>query len=88
MTLVPQRCVVCGSERIIPGATIWDQGQHSDGQLKVGIAANPQAMVFKDFVFTRLRAAICGDCGRVELAVEEPGKLYEAYLRNREATQG
>ncbi len=45
-------------------------------------------MLFKDFVFTRLRAAICGDCGRVELAVEEPGKLYEAYLRNREATQG
>ena len=87
MTLVPQRCVVCGSERIIPRATIWDQSQHSDGQLKVGIAANSQAILFKEVAVTRLRAAICGDCGRVELAVEEPGKLYEVYLRNREATQ-
>ena len=87
MTLVPQRCVVCGSERIIPRATIWDQDQHSDGQLKVGIAANSQAILSKEVAVTRLCAAICGDCGRVELAVEEPGKLYEVYLRNREATQ-
>lgn len=86
--MVPNRCVVCGSERIIPGVTIWDQGRQSSGDLKVAIAANPDALVFRDVTFNRLRAAICGDCGHVELSVDDPRALYEAYLRSISATQG
>jgi hypothetical protein len=86
--MVPNRCVVCSSERIIPGVTIWDQGRQSSGELKVAIAANPDAIVFREVTFSRVRAAICGDCGHVELSVDDPRALYDAYLRNIGATQG
>ena len=80
------RCAACQSERVIPGATIFDQGQPSDGILRVGIATDPQALLFKGLVFTTLRAMICGDCGRVQLAVENPGELYAAYQQNLAAS--
>lgn len=82
------KCVVCGSERIIPGATIFDQGQYSDTKLKIGIAMKPDAMLFKELFFTNLRASICGDCGHVELSVEQPRELYGAYLAGQQAAQG
>ena len=80
------RCAACQSERVIPGATIFDQGQHSDSVLRVGIATEPQAMLFKGMYFTTLRAMICGDCGHVQLAVENPGELYAAYQENLRAS--
>lgn len=86
--MVPNRCVVCGSERIIPGVTVGDQGRQSSGELKVVIAAHPDARIFREVTFSRLRAAICGDCGHVELAADDPRALYDAYLRNIGATQG
>ena len=80
------RCTACQSERVIPGATIFDQGQGSNGVLRAGIATDPQALLFKGLVFTTLRAMICGDCGHVQLAVENPDELYAAYRQNLEAT--
>lgn len=77
-------CVKCGSSKMIPDVRIFDQGQGSDGSLQVLIAEEPQALIFRKNKYTALRAQICGECGHTELTVEDPGMLYQAYLKSIE----
>ena len=77
-------CAKCGSEKVIPLVGIVDQGQYSDGKLKAFVGfTNPEAWLFKGAVYARLRATICGECGHTELTAENPGSLYEAYLKGQ-----
>jgi hypothetical protein len=78
------RCPKCGSTKIIPGIKVSDQGEYSDGTLRVVVEGNPNALLFKDRRYGRFYADICGQCGHVELKVEEPGALYEHYLKSKE----
>jgi len=78
------RCSKCGSTKTIPMVNIMDQGQHSDGTLKATVGyTNPEAWLFKGAVYAQLKATICGDCGFVELCVDDPAKVYEDYLKTR-----
>ncbi len=78
------KCSKCGSDKIIPLATMVDQGQYSDGRLKAVVAyTNPEAWVFKGAVYAKLRANICGECGYTELIAENAAALYDAYLKVR-----
>ena len=79
------QCPGCGSTKMMHGVTIRDQGQGSDGSLKVVIAGNPAALMFKDRRYEVLRADVCGDCGRVDLRVANPAKLYRHYVKSRKA---
>jgi hypothetical protein len=76
-------CSKCGSERVIRNARVLDQGQQSDGHLQVMIFGNPEALVFKDRLYGKLTADICGECGYVEFRVLNPSQLYEHYLKSR-----
>jgi hypothetical protein len=78
------KCAKCGSSKIIPDVQVFDQGQYSDGKLKVVVAEEPDALLFKRNKLTALRAHVCGDCGYAELGVEDPKMLYEAYLKSLE----
>lgn len=73
-------CEVCGSQKIIPDVRIMDQGQHSDGKLKVVVYGNPRALLFKERVQGELKASVCGECGHTELKVVNPKALYQAYM--------
>jgi hypothetical protein len=76
------RCAKCGSEKVIPLVSVQDQGQLSDGTLRAFVGySNPEAWVFKGTIYARLRASICGQCGHTELTAQDPGALYEAYLK-------
>ena len=75
-------CAKCGSERVIPSVGIVDQGQYSDGGLKAEIIGNPCALFFRNQMFGKIRADICGQCGHLELRVENPEDLYEHYLES------
>ena len=77
-------CIRCGSGRVIPCATIHDQGQHSDGKLYALILGNPDALLFRDRMYGEIRADICGSCGHAELRVQNPEELYQHYLRSLE----
>jgi hypothetical protein len=77
-------CRRCGSSKMIPGTKILDPGLYSSGQLQVVVDAEPDAMVFKNRLFDRVTADICGECGHVELKVEHPGELYEHYLQSKD----
>ncbi len=75
-------CARCGSAKVIPDATVEDQGQYSSGDLRVVVHARPDALIFKDGLRGGLRADICGDCGHVEWRVANPDQLYDHYLRS------
>ncbi len=82
------KCSKCGSEKLIPLASMIDQGEYSDGTLKARVAfTNPEAWVFKGAVYATLKANICGECGYTELIAENPASLYDAYLRSRDRSK-
>jgi ribosomal protein S27AE len=81
-----KKCMKCGSTKIIPNVQIQDQGQYSDGHLKVVIAEDPKALFFKNNRLTRLKAQICGECGYTEFIVEDPHMLYSAYIKSLDPT--
>jgi len=78
------KCSKCGSSKIIPLASMIDQGQHSDGRLKAHVGyTKPEAWVFKGAVYAKLKANICGECGYTELVAEDSTALYKAYLKGK-----
>ncbi len=78
----PGKCPRCGSANTMRGVTVRDEGQGSSGKLKVTVAGNPSALVFKDRLYGELKADICGDCGHVELRVSNPKELYRHYRKS------
>jgi hypothetical protein len=84
----PQReCPKCGSTKLVLDVRILDQGQYSDGSLKVAVDGDPCALIFKDRLCSRLTADICGQCGHAELKAADPASLYEHYLQSK-SSQG
>ncbi len=75
------KCAKCGSEKVIPVASIQDQGQYSDQRLKAFVYSNPDAWVFKGTVYATLQARICGECGYTELFARNAPEVYEAYRK-------
>ncbi len=53
--------------------------------LSVELHGKPDALIFKGTRKGVLRAEVCGQCGRVELSVENPRELWEIYRRNEGA---
>lgn len=80
------QCAQCGSERVIPKAGVWDQGEHSGGTLQAYVYANPDAMFFKETAYATLYARICADCGHASLFAEGAKELYEAYQQSQSAS--
>ena len=72
-------CVKCGSDKIVPLASIEDLGRPSSRDLWAYVFTNPEAWIFKGPVHVQLRARICGECGHTELFAQEPEKIYEAF---------
>jgi hypothetical protein len=83
------RCARCGSHRVVPRATIWDQGEGSKGTLQAYVYADPNALVFKGTAYATLVARICADCGAAELHVStrEAEGLYEAYRKSKSGAE-
>lgn len=73
-------CRHCGSAKMMSHVLIFDQGNPTDN-LRAGIPTAPEALIFKAWVFAPIFADICGDCGRLDTYVDDPQKLYEAYLK-------
>jgi hypothetical protein len=78
------KCEVCGSEKIIPNVRVVDQGQYSDGQLKLVVFGEPDALIFKDKLYGKVAAHVCGECGHIELRVSNPQEMYRKYRASLE----
>jgi hypothetical protein len=81
------RCTKCGSDKVVPRATIWDRlnRQGSRESLTACVFSSPEALsVFKGPAYAALFARICADCGYAELYAEGAERLYQAYQRSLE----
>lgn len=73
-------CPKCQSKRIMANLSVpdrFDYGMSSDSRLTV--AANPDAIFFKNTVESIIKAFVCADCGLVEQYIQNPGALWRAY---------
>ncbi len=83
----PERpCMRCGSVRLITKAHILDRGPVNIPvlELTLQVYRNPNAFFFRGGKTTTVYARVCGDCGHVELFVEEADKLYKAQEKAQE----
>lgn len=77
-------CPKCSSAKIIPAVPVLDQGEYSDGYLHAGLVTKPHALILKGLVRVEIQANICGACGHTELFVDNPQKIYDAYLEHKQ----
>ena len=77
-------CSKCGSTKIVPRAPVFDRGDYSTevGNVRLGVARRPQALLFKGQERADIYARLCGDCGHTELFVEDAASIYQAYVES------
>ncbi len=76
-------CNACGSNKIMHNMTIVDFGHgNAKNDLSVLVKTTDRVILNK-FEKGKLRAKICGSCGKVDLKVQDPQSLWEAYNKNR-----
>ena len=51
--------------------------------LAIELHGNPDAWIRKDTRKGVLMATVCGQCGKVDLSVDNPRELWEVYKRGR-----
>lgn len=68
-------CPKCDSEKIMQDVLIRDEMGLSVNILVI----NTQASIFQKTKKEALKAAVCGECGNVELSVNNPKQLWEHY---------
>jgi hypothetical protein len=79
------KCKACGSNKVIPEVKITDHGFMDDNHnLAIEIHAKPKALLFKNTKKGELNATICCDCGNVDLVINNPDELWEAYKKGIE----
>ena len=74
---------------MIPRIRVMDRGHGSTdaGPLSLVTYKDPNAFVFHGQEKMPVFARVCGECGFVELYVEDAGELYQRY-RREEAQRG
>ena len=73
-------CSHCGSDSLIPDAFLFAPNVGTDLKMQVGVYRKPDAKVMKSPVKVETRVSVCGDCGHVRIAANEPGTLWDAYV--------
>ena len=51
--------------------------------LAIELHGKPEALFFKDTRKGVLKATVCGQCGRVELSIDNPQELWAIYKRHQ-----
>lgn len=79
-----KRCGACDSQKIIENLAITDRIDALNSfELSIPIQRKPDALFFKDKRNHPLRASVCGNCGKVELSIEDPARFYEDFLESK-----
>ena len=76
-------CAKCGSNKIMNNLKITDFGHMNEKKnLSIHVQTTDR-MFFNKSVKSEIRAKVCGNCGFVELAVNNPQELWAAYLQQK-----
>jgi hypothetical protein len=77
---ITPRCPSCGSEALIPDATLAVKDLVTHAKLQVGVYRKPDALVMKAPERTEAELRACGDCGFVSLFASDPAALWDAHV--------
>lgn len=69
------KCPRCDSEKIMQDLLILDK---MGSGLNI-LVINTEASIFQKTKREELKASVCGECGNVELSVNNPKQLWEHY---------
>ena len=73
-------CPECNSQKIIEDAKAIDRGDYNATQdMQIAIDEEPNALIFKQRIFSSVKADVCADCGLVQFYAKEPKMLWAAY---------
>lgn len=76
-------CSVCGSSKIMHDMRIVDLGESQiKNDLSVEIKTTDN-IFFNKFKKGKLKAQICGSCGKVDLSINNPQELWQAFLKSK-----
>ena len=80
------KCSGCGSADVIPDMKIVDHGwMDLKHDLAIDFKGKPNAWIFKDTRQGVLSASVCGQCGKVELSIDNAREMWEVYKSHRGA---
>ena len=65
----------------MPNLRIHDIGKRRVDWIGIEVVGKPGAAIFKEAHKEFMRATVCGDCGNVELTVNNPKRLWETYTK-------
>ena len=76
-------CTSCGCSKIIHDMRIVDFGHgNAKNDLSIEIKTTDR-IIFNKFEKGALKAQICGYCGKVDLSINNPHDLWQAYLKTK-----
>ena len=76
------QCPVCGATKTIPDVPIRCIRSNDEANLSSHTGTIPVALIIER-LHPELFADICGDCGHVELKVNNPQDLHNQYLQSK-----
>jgi hypothetical protein len=81
-----KKCPDCNSEKIIKNAKTLDRGDYNAAlTASIAVEEYPDAVIFKNPVYSETDADVCGECGFIQFYAKDPETLWAAY-QNREAS--
>ncbi len=79
-----KKCPECESEKIVEDARGVDYGDYNSvNNFKVKVDGDPDALIFKETVYSEVKAKICAECGYIRFYAISPRQLWTAY-KNRQ----
>lgn len=79
-----KKCPECSSENIIQNALAIDQSEnYANRNLSVAVDEYPDALMFKQRVYSPVDADVCGDCGFTQFYAKSPQILWTAYQNQK-----
>jgi len=77
-----KKCPDCNSEKIIKNAKAIDRGEGNVSMdLSVAVDEFPDALIFKQRIYSELDADVCGECGFIQFYAKNPELLWDAYQK-------
>jgi hypothetical protein len=73
-------CLRCRSTKIFPSATVHGY----QARIWAEVETKPDALIMRGTATRKLNARICGECGHVELVLEDARELWTMYQQNQQ----
>ena len=67
----------------MPNLRIHDRSKWRMDWIGIEVVGKPGAAIFKETHKEFMRATACGDCGNVDLTVDNPNRLWETYTKSQ-----